>query len=1072
MAQDTLQRFKAGGMAKSVNVNTPDFQEDLQFDGDTINMTSGIQQGIGPRYGMAPIPGHNDQEAVASGKFAGLMRYELGQALLSETWLRTGVFAIYPMRFGGPIDTGQLNTVSTYYVVLIAYTTSKLAGTFFDALLISNVPGSYQHQSTKFYDGLPYTTANQLLEQGYPVLDVELTQQGATINEKVATLLNLTSIGSVKFVSSTPFSISGVEVPMNWMVGEAKTTGGVTTAPSIGLIKVAMTGLSNGGTAFATAGWPPSFNYQNFPLSSRSVSVYALDAQGNQNIDYTAVFKASTSIFLQALTDGSSITNIDLSGVTAVKNTAGVAYGNTVVALYNDTAITCNSSFQGVLSAAGGKAICAIFQDWYRCEFGQMTQFIDLQDNPLPPPTLTSLYAQDGAVTNTAFSKWPTFIRGTPLSAGNGVALGAANTGILRKDTVYEFTYSIFYKRLNYETNVGTPVKIQTDGTNDFVGLQLFSTALGAGKTVFSYNFSISASQVLPWPGTQTNYVGNSTVATLAPVHLNYLEYRFYYRLEGTQEWLPALFVDAAKYWFYPHWTPMFACTGDIGGLTGGQPGGFNDYSPLPKDNWTCTVMYKNRAFWLSDKSLAFSLTNSVMQYAQRNTAACPVGAFKGAIVHAYYGQALQDARLVIFGTASTYVGRFTGDLLQVPVQISADTVANFGLDGSDFVVDYWTSCTAFSYRSAVVAEGLLYFWGQQGIFMDDGVNPIQRISLPLEPDLFGLYDPSQTDAIKVIYNDTTKEIVWFYGPKVPNILFPTNCLIYNTVRQTFLYGKFAGQVDDAQLVKIESSTMPTAGTRTILYSRASTSSTIQRAEFFDQNNRAGDFFPGTELVVKQVSTPVAGQRRFTLAAGFPSLSPIAAGDLIAVQQCDRYATSMASPTDMICEVAAVNRGAGTIDVILPDGVSFDAAITLATNNLYFPIYHAKTNDTGLNGIPFEMSTFYWIPGGMGFWGYWLYLWFVAKVRLLASANPQAIAFSYRTPVSAAFSATEMLDLTDNSDGNWQIYHQLAPGDQNAEGQGIRFKLSGIQIGSEWVLQYVEAHANILDGEQLKIFEG
>lgn len=1084
MAVDTLKKFVAPSLSKSVDVHIPDFTLDLFFDGTTYNVTSGINEGVGPRYGMAPLPGHSDAEALGSGKYQGLMLYENGVSPGDGvTYFRKGIFGIFPFVMGGAKTS--ILTRSTYYAVAISYTAPGLINsTYFDVLLLSTQNGfGNQEQSPNIYDGLPPTTiANFRGETGYQ-LDLEMVQQGLTAAAKELALAALTDVGSGSFYASmTQFSISGSEIPMQWLIGEAKTLGDATHAPNIGLISLTFAGplitLSNG-TAFAQCGFPPSFNYGSFPSSQRSVQVYTLDKFGFQNVDYRLSFVPDNTIFLPNYLDGSSQTTIDLHAITATKISSGTAYANTAAALYNDGLMTCNSSHQGILSAINGKAICHLFQDWWRGQNGAMTQVVDLQNHPMEPPTISGGgYVEDGQTKASCLMNFPSFVRGTPLSSTNVVALGNANTGILRANTVYELTYAIYNKRLNFETNVGIPVKFQT-GANDFIGLQLYNNHITHAPdptispcTPFWSQFDSTDPVCIPWPGSTS--VGNFGIQNI--FHMNYLEYRFYYRQEGMTEWLPALSVDAAKFWFYPYWNTMMACTGGIGATLGGAPGHFNDYSKLPIDTWKCTVMYKNRAFWLSEKSLVYSNSNCIFQYPARNSAACPSGSFKGALVHAYYGQADQDARLVVFSTKGTFVGKFTGNRLEVPVQVSTNTVANFGLDGSDFVLNPWTSVTAFSHRSAIVAEGILYFWGPQGVFMDDGVNSIQRISKPLEPDIFSYYDPNQTDAISCTYNDMTKEVCWFYSPRTADATYPTYALVWNTQKKTWLPQKMPCQVDAAQQLVINSAATGPAGTRTLLYARQNAAATTQRAYFFDHRNRAGDQFPTHELMVKTVSTPATGQRRLTLAAGGASLAGVSVGDTIVLQQCADYAGSgLAAPADFMAKVVAVNSGAKTVDILLPTGVTFDGAATITNNAHFFPIYHCQgaAAGVGLNGIPWFIQTKYWVPAGMGYWGLWLYLYLQVKYGALpSSVAAQTLSVAYRTPVSDVGYLTDLLTFANNSDGNWQVKHPLQIGNQNIEGQGLKLQLSGIQIGSTWVLQYLEAHSQQLDGDQLAIFEG
>lgn len=1068
MAGPKLDEWNAGSLAKSVNSHLPDFQSDLQLDNTTVNVTSGVREGIGPRFGFAPIPGHMDQEAPVGLKLPGLMRSELGyQIPTSIDQFRRGVHGVVKFVFNIPTK----NPSQSYYVWVVTFTDNTV--TYIDVLLSSlpdlfSLRGVQQIQaSSNIYDGLQYfgnffTQGGSIALNSSAELSFELVGSAGHTLQKVVSFEQLTQIDpNLRFSSVTPFSISNPKVSMPWVYGlESGALPDATHAPSVSLF--------SGGIVSYTFGLPSEFNTQDFPKNERSLVVYGLDNSYAQTLEYSLQFNANSSIYLPTYMEDVSVnTNMDFSGVTATK-ISGTTYNTTQWVLVNDKNIGTDASFQGVLVAAG-KALCVIFQDWYRNAFGASNQYVDLVNLPSEPTVVnTTTYKEDGAVTKTSFSDWPQFITGTAMGTGvSGLSLGAANSGILRANTIYEFTYSHYNKRLNFESNVGTPVKFQT-GSNDFVSLILAN--LSSGSTIAG-----AANNILPF----FDPVGSVSYPRVTnPYHLNYLEYRFYYREFGTQEWLPAFFIEAPKWWFYPH-VNFVACTGGIGGLLGGRPGGFIDYSRLPQDSYNCVLFYKNRAFWLSDKAMVYSLTNNIFAYAQRNSVAAPAGSFKGALVHAYPGQAEQNSRLVVISTHGIYVGRFSGNLLQQPVQVAVDTVANFGLDGSDFVLDAWTSSTAFSYRSAVVAEGVLYFWGPQGVFRDDGVNVPTRISLPIEPDLFNLYDPSSTDEIHASYNDMTKEITWYYPPKNADG-FGTHAIVYNRVRESWLPQKYTGKIDHTTNLTIDTG-IPTAGHRLISFARESSSTDIQRAYFYDQNNLAGDIFPKRELMVKSFTTPSTGVRRLTLAAGYDASSfssAVLVGDQIALQQLSSYATTLTTPSDFVATISAVNHGAGTIDITLTTGATMDASATFATNELFFPIWHqAQANavsiygSNGLNGFPYSISSKYWVPAGMSYWAYWLYLHFVFKLNLsLPSASGIATTLTYRTPISTA-SLSDVIDLVDNSDGNFQVLHKLRVGQSAFEGQGLKLSLSGVQLAGSWMLQYLQAFSQLRDGLQLKHFE-
>jgi len=1070
-----LTQFVAGSMTKSINIHSPDIGPDLQYSNNCINVSQGITQGTGPRHGMAPIPGHSDTEALTANKYPGLMKSET--AWITAEYGRVKVYAIYPINLGGP--DAAIGIKSQYYAVVVGLTDTDFPGKLYlDVLLISAFTGggstttAVAKQSTAIYDGLPQP--GLYYAKNYPLSGVFTEFLNANFKTTQQQKMEQFSRTTAKnFLGSTAFTVNNASITQAWIVGDAggsQTPNAATTAPSLNLvpsIDLINTAYGPYKATFFT-GLVSDIIYANFLQTNRATKVFALKEDGSQNIGYSVSFQPSTSVFKPSYVQVNTGTaNIDLSAIAATKETVGTTYSLTKWALYNDDSITINASYQGVL-VAGDNPYCVIFQDWLRSPIGTMAQYVDLVNNPFEPQSVAGLYKEDGIFKPTCFAYWPPFVNGTPMISIRGVALGGPNTGILRAKTVYEISYSIYNKRLNYETNVGSPVRVQT-GTDDFISIILWSaTGLYDNQASTIFQGDPTTAPILPIPGPS-----NTAINALpsAQISINHIEYRFYYRQLGAQEWLPALFVEGPKWWFYPKFKDVSLCTGGIGGLPGGQPGGFVDYSRLPPDKYICAVMYKNRAFWFSDKAIVFSLQNSIFAYPARNTAAVPSGSLKGALVQAYYGQANQDARLVIFTTAGTFVGKFSGNPLQVPVQVSTTSVANFDLDGSDFEINPWTSVSAFSYRSAVVAEGILYMWGPAGIFKDDGVSFITRISMPIEPDIFGYFNPALTDDICTLYNDTTKEIYWFYPPKVADG-YATHAIVYNTVRESWLFAKFSGSIDHAQQIVINTS-IPTAGTRGVVYTRKSAADTVQRAAYFDKNNYACDIFPSGELMAKSFTTPATGQRAFTLAAGYDAakFATIAVGDLIAVSQAAAYASTLVNGNDFIGTVASA--AAGVITVNLPSGVTFDASATFATNDLYMPIWHFTKATNGINGFPYVLDTYYWAPGGLSYWAYWLHVHMMFKVaQLLPAATPLTFNFAFRTPISDYGEIGEDIAIVNNSDNNFQVLHPLAVGNQNLEGQALKFTISGIQGAGGWMIQYVEAYTQFLDGMQLKLFEG
>ncbi len=1056
MAYD-LQRFSSGTLDKGIQTRTMDFQGELVLEIGSYNASQGIQQGLGPRPGMSIIPGQADSETISGTRLPGLVAAEGSPAQGFSG--RRKVLGVYAIKLPDPSDITQ--RITTYAFIV---TTINGGNEYLDVVLCSTTNGSYESITANIYDGFgipSYTVTdavNYFAEAFPPTRTTTLTDFLLFANSPS---------GHANFLSSVIMSVTGPNVPMQWLLGKATAVGDVNHAPSLAFHKPNTFLASVGVPATFAGGVPTEYNLQNFTTTPRALKVFALTDVGQMNIEYSLNITPSTGNWIKDIF-GATTVNLDLSSTVATKDTAGVGYANTVGALVNDPKCVNNASYKAVLMA-GSKAFACLFQDSYRGtnsgNNGKTNQWFDLTQNTFQPRIFNSTYSDEGVLTKTSFAFWPSFVRGTPLATTYKVALGGPNTGILRANTVYEFTYSLYNKRLNFETNVGTSVKFQT-GTDEFDSLVLY-TPTGAGYSVYQdyYNGTYTA---LPPLFMSASAAGS---ATMYVNFANHLQYRFYYRQEGTFEWLPALFVDVPQYWFYP-WTQMVACTGALAALPGGQPGGFNDYSPLPKDNYSCVVQYKDRAWWFSDKQVNFSLRNNIFCYPGRNSISATGGEFRGGIVHNYPGQAEQSSRLVIFGTRETYVARFTGNKAQAPVQVSPDEQGIFDIDGSDLIIDPWTSVTAFSFKAAAIAEGILYWWGPQGVFRDDGVNTPTRISADIEPDLFSLFDPNKTGEIIAAYNNQTKEVEWTYTPKVATATDVNRSIIFNTISGNWTQARYRQHIDWTQSVTIDTN-IGTAGYRTLIGSRGSAGN--QRAYFFDQRNRAGDFRPLTEFVVKAISTPSTGVRRLTLAAGGKSSTGTVAGDYIAIQQARSYASSLTAADDMIAVVAAVDVGAGTIDITLPTGATMDASATL-TFDKFFPIWQrsSSTNPAfapGINGIPYVIEFAYWMPKGINGYFFWLYCYLLSRMQLWKTDLSLGWSLSYRTPTASTIISDDIA-FSDNSDGNFQVYHPLRPGNDNHEGQGMKFILSGAHIGHEWVVQYLEAHGTPIKGDPLKRFEG
>lgn len=1071
MANELL-KFPAGIMDKGVDIYGPKFRSDLVLDLETYNVTDGKSQGIGIIYGKSPLPGHSDAE-TPTGDRTNNIRYSEGTSNPTRGLTRRHrIFKVIPVTLGDPSD---LTKTYQYFAVLVSKV-STLTGAgsdeYLDLILLSDYtensgPTYFYERQRTLYSGLHPSTWEALPD---PTLTSELLFENQSSDDK---LLNYFRYDKTKpYISSTILTVSNKKIPMKWMVGRTATT-------AIGVMPD-WVNLWNFETVVGDPTWPrvfcglPSQNRKNAATSTRTITVYGIDAfmafadgwvlNFNLNDDPTAI-QAGT---------GYSITDehYDLTAMNVESTFAGSG-GASIVAVINDPECFTESGYQAIL-ACGDKPVAALLQDWVYEDDGKVPQWVDLTEKVLFPHIVkNSTYDENATPKSSCFKNWPDFVRGTVMtnSTLGGPALIAG--GILEANTSYEITFSLYDKRINFETNVGDPVKVQIGATGSLAICLANYAASSATSTLF-YNWASVADSFIDFPFLDFDLIG-LVEASEYDKYMNYLEYRFYYRVEGSFEWLPAGNFDAAELWFRPN-PELFAiiCKGATAGLPGGQPGGFNDYSPLPKQRYRCVVNYKNRAWWVSSTSIFFSYENNIFAYPTRNAITAQTGEFLGALVHNYPGEAEQTSRLIIFATNAIYVARFTGARSTQAVQISPVTVAEFPVDASDLAIDLWTTVSAFSERSAVVAEGILYYWGSQGIHRDNGTDTPEKISKRLEPDIFKIYDPTKTDEIFCSYNTATKEIAWFYQPRTADATYPRHVLTYNIESDQFLFGKTSSLVDDVYSVDFKNTDHPElSAQRTLVNVRKASDSTIQHPYFFDLRNESGDMAPKTEFVIKSISTPTSGQRRLTLATGYDAtnFATIVAGDYIALNQTKAYATSLTDGDSMIAQIAAISTGSGYLDIILPTGGDLDSSATL-TYDKYFPIWHKARAGAGLNGIPWQIKTGYWLAAGVN--NALIWQWIYMLLQYSAWPKPTGVNtfdFSYRTPSGGDF-ISDTVRFVENSDGAMQLFHALRQGHLNNQGQALKMILSGIHIGEPWVLQYLEAQATIESGNTLKQYQG
>jgi hypothetical protein len=748
------------------------------------------------------------------------------------------------------------------------------------------------------------------------------------------------------------------------------------------------------------------------------------------------IYDANTSVWTSPTNenDGNSHLNPGTANRTTSRLTTP-AYTTGEYALQYSNDWKVSQSHAVIAVATGAKALCAVIRN----ELSEQKlpfQYFDPSANTLKSTrTLNesgTSYTEDGIEVATGWAYWPTFVSTVPTANESGasfdgaihVRLGGADSGLLRSDLTYEVGYSLFDITTGHETNVCEPARIRTSA-DDYVSFTLFRNVRTGGINQ-----------------QECGYTLNLPVQKVPIEKVNYYEYRFYYRALGSQEWLPAGNISAANLLFNGQNDVLWFAENPAGLSIGGAPGQFNDYSTLPVDNWKDVAVFQNRFFWVSDKQAIFSLANNAFAYPVRNCISIPSGEFRGITVHVFYGQSQQSGRVVFWASDAQYEGRFTGQFALYPVSVSPDYTAQFPLDGSDFSIQFRSSITAFSSRSAVVAEGTLFFWGESGIYADSGVQPPNKISGPIEPWLGGVYDPTQIANIHCIYNDKTKEIIWFYTPKVATS-FITEALVFNAEKQSFSRFGFATQIDWCQAVNLsqQGSRKRLACGKRMLMGHSATSYP-QRAVFFDESNQTGDLKHGKEFMVKEIQATANGSR-LILASGFdiPSFADIAVGESFLVSQSFEYTESENAYNN---RYVIADIGAYYFDI--------DEGLTPAvfTNDKLMPIWLDKYSN-----IPFKIRTRFITPGSR--WETFMISFLAMSIRL-----PYSILQDFTIGLFSNFNSdptTQTVSLQRNAVDHCIRQLSFPHDDEKTHGIGFGFEASGNVNGAGWRLDWIGINA-------------
>jgi len=1030
------------------------------LDSATLNAHIGQYDGIGPRYGMAPLPNHNHTEAATTNFPTGLGQSE-------GVWDRRRVYGVFPVRTIVPSSPNTEQTVFLWFT---------LAGTTDFRISHGAVYGSYSDAGgTSYLLHTPTSTMDAGLSRPNVVAS-GIRVQNYRMYSSLSAYLTI-PVASRTWCRCTAFAVTGAKFPQPFLLSDALSNGSATTPPAANLNRY---------------GVPKDVFKDTFTSSTQKYEAQTLNLDFILYRRYEYTGDLSTSYFTNTTTeDDVTSTQVALPASSTV--TTGVTTSNALYELIKSEGISVASEFY-CLAAAPGKAILAVYQDWVNSALrigpastllGPSFQYIDPVRVLSKPPdyattdqgaALNARYQENGVDKNTCWSNWTRYDGTTPLATDPGIAsatryknlfLGPANSGILRRNTTYEFTFSLFDKSTNHETNVGTPALILT-GNDDYTKLLFFGYITGLASYQYLspqnyiympfYAFGLNPFQL------QRDFVNR----------MNMIQYRIYFRERGTFEWLPAAYIDAPSLYDTTR-REIWLCEGPFAGTVGCQPGGFNDASSLPDDAYFDVINYRGRTFWMSAKALVYSRLNDPFSYPVRNAVAATSGQFRGMIAHAYPGQAQQDSRLVIVTSESILIGRFRGqEYAEIQsVRVSSTAVADLPVEGSDFFLDTWTTQTAFSGRSVVSAQGILYYWGPTGIYKDVGNElPSKLFSEQLEPLLFNLYDPQDTENIHAVYNDRTKEVIWFFRPNPKNPLNhgsnSQKAICYKIIDDAWFIWDFGTTlIDSAQVIEAQFSNTnakSNAGSRIMLMVRdAVSTSTPQRAVFFDEVCDSGDVTVLTCFLVKQVSVSGAN-RRLTFANGFSATLP-SSGNLTISGYRDYRDTTSVNP-DGIWSIAG--SGANYVDIAPLAGASFPTTETISDTSKFFPVWIET-----LNGFSFRAVSQYWAARGMRAWQRWLYCYQSIKTDTLLRSAGQQMRLKFYTILGTGNSQRD-ITLTDNSRGNMQAHSQIIFDQQNAEGQALAIEwttTSGRFNGSRWYVQYLSFDLTPMAGNNFKTWE-
>jgi hypothetical protein len=980
--------------------------KEISLDSSSYNVIATEIQGTGPRYGMSVFPGQYNTE--------------IDQINLRSSEGTTSGYSNRKNVFGMIIERLQISGEVKPVPIFIC----------------SSQKSYIENDETKYYKTIDLIPPGKIstgmtADVGDNIIDsTEGSLDNKLKNWRLKTLVSRRLLASTAFLRFAQLSVGLADLPCQFQ-----------------LVNILSDETSNnpGKLNFASFGYDYFMNKQ----SIKTMQIYTIFTDTGKKyfgrkFIYDNNTKSWTSPNSEADITTPHFTCSDANRTTDRLTTPTYTTGEMALQYSDDWKISQSHSILAMAHKTG--ALIAIMRS-ERDPDGFPFQYVDPQDERIQSirtmsDTTTNSYMQNGNEKATGWSFFPDFDGTTPLtseasSSYDGkihIRLGATNSGLLRSNLIYELGYSIYDASINHECNVCIAGRVLT-GSDDYVAFSIFRNEKVGGIFTqrIGYDLDVPVQKV--------------------PIEkVNYLQYRFYYRGLGSTEWLPAGVVWAADYLFNGTNQVLWCAQGAIGMSIGGIPGGFNDFSALPRDNWTDVAVFQNRFFWMSEKQAIFSLPNNCLAYPLRNSISLPAGGFRGITVHVFYGQSEQQGRVVLWSSEAQYEGRFTGNISLYPVTVSPDYTANFPLDGSDFIVQFRSKFTAFSSRAAVVAEGALFYWGEAGIFADGGVEPPRKISQDIEPWLDSVFDSGQISKIHCVYNESPKEIIWFYPPRV-SIGFLTEALVFNAEKNSFQRIGFGTEIDWSSNLNI---TQEFARKRLMCGKRITLGHTHsfypQRIVFCDLENKCGDLRHGREFLVKEIQSISTGSR-LILASGFdiPSFADIPIGEQFLINQAFNY-TENESNYDGRYTIIDIGPYYFDINESLPEA-------TFTADKL-MPIWIDMYSH-----IPFKLKTRYIMPKDR--WQMFQVSVMAMYFRLLNDIVDNFDIGIFSNVSTKSQMQTVLLEKNANSHC---IRRLTFPHDEDTtHGIGFGFECTGNANGACWRLDWLGIEGD--DGEDLQRFE-